>query len=665
MAQEADGANNAEFVLEEIVVSGEKVERSLKETASSVTVLTSTDNGKSSIAEAIGDLANILYASTVSAPIIRGQDTQGPNFGGTAFFGGTIPRATINLDGHYQNFYEFTLSGTSVWDLKSIEVFRGPQTTSQGANSIAGAIIINTKDPSFESEGAYQGELASYGKVRGSLALSGPIVSEELAARVAVDYWQRDTFVDYANPVFAQGDTDLDFRSFSGRAKLLWTPSKIEGLTAKLTYSHTSGNSPTWEIASAPYDELENMATQMPSWEQNTDTGVLDISYDIGETMTLFNQSSYSDQHIVRTAEPAENGSAVVNQSNLTNETHLTFDNEGSGISGVVGLYLAKVESDDTLYLQGISAFEDEKNHLGAYSEVSYELADGLTLSGGLRYQRDSIKRTGMATFASVPLDYDEVFDAWLPKVSIAYDVTDDVTIGALVNRGYNPGGVNLSFVSRDYIAFKDETVWNYELFFRSSLLDKRLLLNGNIFYSDYKDSQRLIPDYLGGVPFGAYAVNADSATAYGVEVDVKWLVLENFSVSASGGLLETNISKFATLGGSVYEGNDFPRAPKYSFSVGVDWDILPNLSVTGKVRHSDGYYSDEENEAIYEVGSYTIANASLSYSFDDAVELYVFVNNIFDDRSPAALDNDRSAGGLVATTVEPRVLGVGFKGKF
>ncbi|MCS5516883.1 TonB-dependent receptor plug domain-containing protein [Pseudomonas qingdaonensis] len=91
----------------------------------------------------------MIYTDSVGAPIIRGQDTQGPNNRQNQFWGGTVPRATINLDGHYLNYNEMFFGATSVWDVDSIEVFRGPQTTSQGANAIAGAIIVNTKDPTF------------------------------------------------------------------------------------------------------------------------------------------------------------------------------------------------------------------------------------------------------------------------------------------------------------------------------------------------------------------------------------------------------------------------------------------------------------------------------------------------------------------------------------
>lgn len=661
--------NEPAVVLQDTVVTGEKVARSLKETASSVSIFDSDDleneKGASSVADVISEVPNLIYTSTVGAPIIRGQDTQGPNFGSTAFFGGTIPRATINLDGQYLDFYEYVFSGTSIWDVHSIEVFRGPQTTSQGANAIAGAIIVNTNDPTFEPEGAVQAEIGSYNKKRGSVMLSGPIVKDQLAARIAVDYWERDTFIDYINPNFAQGDTDQDFQSLNARAKLLWESAGLPGLSAKLTFIHNESNRPTWEAASEPYDNLESATTGMPNWDLKVNTGVLDINYDFNSGIRLFNQVVYSDKHVDRIMEPYTNGGAVIDQQTVSNEIRMTFGRSKDRISGLGGLYLARTTSDDTLYIQGTSDFDDEKNNLGIYGEATWRPAERWALTGGLRYQSDHIERSGTSNYAQGALDYDKTFDALLPKLALAYDLTDDTTVGVQVSKGYNPGGINLSFAGCDYITFEEETVWNYELFTRSYLLDKRLILTGNLFYSDYRDAQRLLPDYLGTVQYGSIAVNADSAEAYGLELWADYQALDNLRIKAGAGLLHTEIGNFTSATGTTHKGNEFGGAPGYMASLGLDWDIIKNLRLNGKVRFTDGYHSSDENTAGYEVGSYTVADLKLSFSPMQGLQIYGYINNIFDERTPTYLADDRAVGGIVANMLEPRTLGVGVKYAF
>lgn len=235
-AQDADASGSSKgLVLDTLVITGEKVARDIKNTASSVTVITAKEidkekTGDTSVSEAVRGTPNVVYTDTVGAPVIRGQDTQGPNNGATAFFSGTVPRATINLDGHYLNYNEFIFGSTSIWDLDSIEVFCGPQTTSQGANAIAGAIVVNTKDPTFEQEGAYQVEIGSYKSKRTSIMLNSPLYKDELAGRLAIDYSGRDTFIDYVNPGFYSSGTDQDFQSLNIRSKLLWQPAEIPAL---------------------------------------------------------------------------------------------------------------------------------------------------------------------------------------------------------------------------------------------------------------------------------------------------------------------------------------------------------------------------------------------------------------------------------------------------
>ncbi|WP_237703761.1 TonB-dependent receptor [Rhodospirillum rubrum] len=669
LAQGAADPTQRSIVLPQMVVSGEKIERPLEDTASSVAILPAEDledkSGAASVADAIADVPNVLYTGTVGAPIIRGQDTQGPNFGSTAFFGGTIPRATVNLDGHYQNYYEYVFGTTSIWDVESVEVFRGPQTTSQGANAIAGAIIVNTKDPTFEPEASYLAEIGSYSRRRTALALSGPIIADQLAARMAIDYSGRDTFVEYVNSNFDTGDADLDFRSLTARGKLLWEPEALPDLTAKLTYAFGSANRPTWESASRPYDELDNATLSMPSWEQRTHTGIADLSYAFANDITLFNQTQYSDTHVDRVTEPANNGSAVIDQNTVSNELRLTLGDTESTLSGMTGLYLARTRSKDTLHIRGLSRFDDEKQHAGLFSEMAYRLTDRWTLTGGLRYQRDHILRSGTSSYARTALDYDESFDAWLPKVSLAYDVTPEVTVGALVNRGYNPGGVNLSFASSKYVTFEPETVWNYEVFSRAKLLDDRLILTGNLFYSRHSDSQRLLPDYLNGVQYGSVVVNADKAQSYGLELAVDYKMRDDLRVRAGAGLLKTRIGSFSNAEGTSYEGNEFGRAPSYTLSLGMDWDITPKVRLSGEVKHTDGYYSTDENISAYAVENYTVANARIGYAPREYLEVYVFANNIFDKRAPAYLYDDRSAGGIVANMIEPRTVGIGVKGTF
>ena len=668
-----DGGANGTTTLEAITVTGEKVSRDMKSTASSVSIKTSREidrekTGKATVTEVIDDVPNVVYSDSVSAPIIRGQDTQGPLTGQNAFWGGTVPRATINLDGHYLNYNEFYFGATSVWDLQGIEVFRGPQTTSQGANAIAGAIIVNTKDPTFEPEAAYLAEIGSYNTKRAAFALSGPIVGDQLAARLAVDYSGRDTFIDYIGAGFRRGESDQDFSSLNARLKLLWEPTEVPGLSAKLTLAHTRSNRPSQEAASAPFEDLNHVTPTMPSWDQHTNTGILDISYDFDNGIKVFNQTQFSTSDVTRTAGPGliNHGDATIEQANLSNEVRVTFGDEGDDLSGVAGLYYAHTKTDEFLYLNpGISTFDDTKRNLGLFGEVSYRFAERWTLTTGLRYQNDRIERIGKSVVAATPVDFDDTFSAFLPKASLAYEVNEDWTVGALVSRGYNPGGVSLNATAGRWQRFNEETIWNYELFTRASLLDERLTVNGNLFYMDFKNAQYNIPVVIAPGVTHSYTINAEKAHSYGLEIGADYQLLDNLTLKASAGVLRTRIDEIAS--NVAFEGNEFAKSPGYMVTFGASWDVTEKFNLSGQVRHLDGYYSDTANTPLYAIKPYTVADLRASYKLHDNMEAYGYVKNVFDERSPTYMQPNRGVVPAIteASMTAPRMFGIGIKGTF
>ncbi|WEX08018.1 TonB-dependent receptor [Chelativorans sp. AA-79] len=652
-------------VLETITVTGENIIRSIFETASSVTVVTEEELEKNvqenTAKDVLNDVPNVFVPNTVGAGTIRGQAIEGPNTGATAFYGGTVPRATINVDGHYISFNELYFGDTSVWDVSSMEVFRGPQTTSQGANSIAGAIIINTNDPTWTPEASVQGSVSSNKGRRLSLMASGPLIQDELAGRIALDFYGRDSIIDFVNPAFDPGDADPNFSVKNGRAKLLWTPSALPGFEAKLTYNHAESTGPQSESIAYPFRGFESDSTAIPSWDNRSDTGILDLSYEMENGVKLFNQTQYTATDIRRLYNPSGNGAAEIDQTDFSNETRATFEAMDGRLTGVAGLFYRIVEADEALHFLGGIDFRDSKESLGIYSEMTYRLTDRWSVTGGLRYQRDSMTRTG--NYAGTPVAFEGTFDDILPKVSIAYDITPDVTVGALVNRGYNPGGVSLDTTREMFVPFRKETVWNYELFGRASLLDGDLVLTGNLFYSDFRDAHRYSRTYIPEIDLETSAtLNADRAHSYGVELGASWSVLSNLRLNGSLGLLHTKITRF-TDSTADFEGNEFAKSPGYMIGFGFDWDISEQWNLGGNIRHVDGYFSDDANTIGYAVDPYTVANVNVSYQPSDNVKIFGYVKNIFDERAATSIGGRASV--ISASIVQPRTFGAGMRVNF
>ena len=116
-------------------------------------------NGATRVDQVLALIPNVQLGNGSQGPAIRGMDTTGPLYALPAFLGGNRPRMTLVVDGRPVSYNEFVFGTFPVWDTERIEAFRSPQTTTQGQNSIAGAIssvplaccAINSNDPQTAS----------------------------------------------------------------------------------------------------------------------------------------------------------------------------------------------------------------------------------------------------------------------------------------------------------------------------------------------------------------------------------------------------------------------------------------------------------------------------------------------------------------------------------
>ena len=245
MPIQAVGAERAQAI-EEIVVTARKRQETLQEVPVVVNVLTE-DAISSQRIESIRDIGTIVPGMLASKTIsgtsgmiyLRGIGT---GSGNPAF----DQAVAINVDGMGINSAQMMNAG--MFDLRQIEVLKGPQALFYGKNSPGGVIAIHTNDPGdefeFELTGMYE-SVAEETTVRG--VISGPL-SDTLGARVAFSYseaddsWRKAINEDRfeqgpAGPVqtgFRTGNAQLDTTYVLGT--LLWEPT--DSFSAKLKYAH-------------------------------------------------------------------------------------------------------------------------------------------------------------------------------------------------------------------------------------------------------------------------------------------------------------------------------------------------------------------------------------------------------------------------------------------
>ena len=217
-----------------------------------------------------------------------------------------------------------------------------------------------------------------------------------------------------------------------------------------------------------------------------------------------------------------------------------------------------------------------DTRHWSVYGHVEYDISDQLTLSAEARYSdehqeyliNDSDGNAfGSPFFGVIPYSPNNVLtaeaddDFFTPRVSLEYQMDDDVLMYASVSKGVKPGGISTIVVSGtlDTKRFTPETLWNYEIGTKSTWADGRVQLNGAIFYMDYTDKQVTTQETDPNSPVGLIVVtrNAGSAEVPGLEIDAAFAPADNLNISVSYTYLDAKYTDFVF---NTASGNDVVR---------------------------------------------------------------------------------------------------------
>ncbi|MEM1134033.1 MAG: TonB-dependent receptor, partial [Pseudomonadota bacterium] len=412
-----------------IIVRGEGRARSLQETASSVSVTTEDDLAKRAGPQSLRSVLEATPGVQFNAvnndgPTVRGSDSSGAIGGSGIFVGGARGRTTLEIDGREANLTELAFGSTGTWDIKQIEVFVGPQTTNRGRNAVAGAFYIETNDPTQYYEAAGRVVVGNFDTKNYAGVLSGPIIQDQLAFRVAAEVTEHDSFVDLALPL-AGGDTTNPFGDFGFdprespstniRAKLLLTPDAIPDLEAKLTFNYFDTRRPQTELVDNARSGGRQINNPLFSiFTNEVYAGTLDLKYQLSDAFQLRNSTVYTDNTSVRL--DSVPGSAGLFTEELVNKFYIDYDDPNSRLSGLFGVYYLRSWQDADLVIVP-DVFEvlldGNATSLGIFGEIDIPLTERLTLTTGLRYQRDDKDRSGGQPLLDI--NFDQTFEAWLP----------------------------------------------------------------------------------------------------------------------------------------------------------------------------------------------------------------------------------------------------------
>ena len=228
------------------------------------------------------------------------------------------------------------------------------------------------------------------------------------------------------------------------------------------------------------------------------------------------------------------------------------------------------------------------------FADITLHVTDTMDLIAGGRFTNSQVDKAvqsaGLQSNGGPPPGFtnefrplsaaESDFRDFAPRFGARFQVTDEINIYAMVSKGYKPGGnsvgnnTNVGSRPSENVAFNTkydkETLWNYEMGFKSELFDNRLRLNVSIFHMKWNNLQFesfffLTPGNL-STNFEQF-INIEDAEADGLEAEFIALVTDNLTISGGFGWLHTEITSPTTVelsGGwrPDLNGHKLPKSP-------------------------------------------------------------------------------------------------------
>ena len=658
------GAVPAGAALEQQVVEGEKITRTIRDTTTSVGVVTGRDIEERQIRDldgAVEQTANVITSEDPNTGfVIRGLNSEGQT--GQQHIS-AVPLIGVVVDGVTQNPDAVRRGARALWDVEQVEVLRGPQSTLQGRNALGGTVVVKTNDPTYKLGGVLEGTIGTNDLYGAGFVLNAPIVAGQSAFRISGYKTEQNRGISYSDPYNEQlGDDAYD----TLRGKLLIEPDSLPGFSALFTIARTNDEPGSAQVSGPDFKRRLDATSDFTDFREGTaDNYAADISYEFMPGLTIRSVTAFADTHnTIKTAPGAAFSRYGDNTdaTDFTQDLRLEIDNSGNGISGVVGLTYGKIKKDnfghstavleyfygpgypDYPILYGYGTFGAETTNLAAYADLRYRW-DRWSFIGGGRLLRDTIKTEedsiNLETGYVPQQDTTKAtFEEFLPKLGITYDLTSNQTIGATYNKGYRTGYQQvIRTLGTNIVSTVDpEFVDTYELSYRSNWLNKTLEFNANVFYNDYTDQQVavLTPTY------GVQAIyNAGSSHSYGAEFEARWRPIAPLQLYGSIGLLKTKFDDFIVGNPPAdHSGNEYPEAPAFTLSAGAMYRSPTGWFAGANVRYVDDYYSSSNvaNVSTGYIDAYTIVDAQVGWEWENYT-LTLFAKNLFDEEYLTAVN--------------------------
>lgn len=585
--------------LGEIVIKASKDNVTHKSIPASVSVISSNlieENGIKTLNEITGTAPNFYmpdYGSKLTSPVyIRG-------------IGSRINSPSVGLYVDYVPYFEKAAFDFDFFDIKRIEVLRGPQGTLFGRNTMGGIVNIVTTSP-VDYQGTHinlsAGTYGSYSLNAGHYGRAG----KKLAYSLALNTLHNDGFyLNYNNPEQPRKVDKLN--SYGVRNRLIYEFSKrftVENI-AGVEISKQGG------YPYALWNDTLNKAmpisyNQYSSYDRNLFSDAVIARYS-GNKYEITSTTSYQylkdKQKIDQDFTPASIYFMIQDQKqNMISQEIIARSTGVKKYKWLFGAYgfhqmfnnalIANVYTQSMDYLK---KYNHQISGAAIFHQSSISPLKNLTLTAGIRIdvEKDLMDyyydRTLKGKYSVLE---DTIYPSLnsleiIPRFAINYQL-NKVNLYAVIAKGYKTGGFNSSFDKPEDLTFDPEYSWNYETGFKTSLFNNLLYADLSFFYIDWRN-QQIYQILSSGV--GSMLKNVGHSDSKGTEISLRTAPVSGFEFALSYGYTYARFLNYYVNETTSYNGNLLPYVPKQTVSFQASKSIdLKNSNMLDKIKISALY---------------------------------------------------------------------------
>jgi iron complex outermembrane recepter protein len=642
--------------LQEVIVTANKRAEPLFQVAGSVTAFTGSELtaiGAQSFQDYLSQAPGVIFQSStpgVGNVTIRGIGTA------TVFPDQGQSTTGIYLDGVPLTDPGFAMGipDLDVFDVQRVEVLKGPQGTLFGSATLGGAVnyVLNpvslTHYQALAEAGVSGTGNASQIGHRVNAAVNIPLIPNVLGVRLTAAEHFDPGYLD--NVGIGRNDTNTH-RVFDYRINALWQINDRFSLNF-LSFRDDAHNGDGFyafpELGALKRDtivaEEATFVNQVNSLKLNGDLGFANLS--ITTAYSNKTQVSIGDLTPFYDGVPTTSPAYARDLSRMA-EVRLSSPS-GRRLEWLAGLYYGNFyEPYPTPTFEGGADIFDftvwyKSTESAAFADLTYHLSSRWRLTFGGRYYHNRLFTETVSGTPGTPYDIvagRQKGDGFIPKGSLTFEPSSNFLVYGLVSTGFRMGGVNLVPPIPTFqtpATYKSDSLTNYEVGMRSSMLQRTLFLNSTIFYVDWKDIQIRLnrPDGY------AYVANAAAARSAGIENTIDWAPTDTFELRANVTYLDARLTRSLALGGgtTLESGAALPGASKWSTSETVTYhfDVGHNPYVALTHRFLSGAPSAFVDPIP--VGDYNTFDLRLGGHFGN-LDVAAYVDNLTDKRGVTAAE--------------------------